>query len=444
MTMRKKANLSLLLLAALFICAAAVIYYYPGHWWTRLLLFAAEAGLVGALADLFAVTVLFRHPLGIKLPHTAIIPRNRDKLVDGVVQMVENQLLSKGFLKAKLSQLSMVDALIRWVESLSSPVSIMDRGWAMLVSFLDKLDKSRLSERFDQHLKKSLLEVEVSRYAGRGLKWMLAQGDFHKWLTLIIDYAAERVSGEETKQAIREMIEKEKSKFVNEGGAIARWFKQKLLDFAESTDAINLDEAVETLHNDLLGFMVELRNPEHELRKLLFHKLHELGDNLEQNEDIAASIESWKSKLLEELSFAPAIQALLETVMSIIGNQSDTKYVMKEEKKLRMEDVKQWLTGLLISYWEWFKADERTKDQLERYLQQFVTQVIETEHAVIGKIVRHTLDGFTEERLVSFIEGKVEIDLQRIRLNGAFIGAAVGGLMFLFLYGVYKPLLDWL
>lgn len=443
MTMRRKANLSLIFLCLLFIAAAVLLYFYPGNWWFRLLLFTAEAGLVGAVADLFAVTVLFRHPFGMRwVPHTAIIPRNRNKLVDGVAVMVEQQLLSKSMLFDKLMSYRLIDAVIDWIDRKSDTHSFADRVWQLLLSWLRGANMEALASKLDIHARSALRGVNVSLYAGKGLRWLLENSDFQKWLGHLIDYAEKRASSEETLAAIRGMIAKQKDKFVSEGGSIARWFKQKLFDFAEASDAINLDEAANTLFRDLQSFMKELQDPSHELRVLVEARVLELANNLETSEGIGATIEAWKQELLRELSLQPSIEALLNNVRTFILEGDSLKYVVVQERSLNVDDLKDGLTGLLASFWKTFKSDEAAKDQLDLYMKQFVKGVLEQEHAIIGKIARKTLEGFTEDRLVSFIESKVDTDLQRIRLNGAFIGSAVGALLFLFLYGIYKPLLD--
>ncbi|MBH5317050.1 DUF445 domain-containing protein [Paenibacillus sp. GSMTC-2017] len=443
MTMRKKANISLFLLALLFVIAAICVYVYPDVWWSRMLLYTAEAGLVGALADLFAVTVLFRHPFGLSwVPHTAIIPRNRDKLVEGVVKMVEEQLLGKGMLKEKLSEVNIVEALIKWFDKLPSESSIGTKGWELLVGLLRNMNIHNVASQLDQHLRTGLKGINLAPYSGKALRWLLRHVNLQKWLGYIVEYASKRASTDETKEAIRALLNKEKNKFVNEGGSISRWFKQKLVDFAESSNAINLDEATETMFRDMQTFLQDLEDPKHELRQLIENKLYELADHLENNENVSIAIEEWKLEMFEQLSLQPSIQALLGTVKEMLVSDGDLKYVVMPDRAVHTEDIKQWIVGLIQSFWESFKSDEGTKNQLEGYLKQFIAEIIEQEHTLIGKIVRKTLDGFTEERLVHFIESKVETDLQRIRLNGAFIGAAVGALLYLFLHGVYAPFLE--
>ncbi|MEK3882769.1 DUF445 domain-containing protein [Paenibacillus sp. PL2-23] len=441
--MRRRANASLIALGLLFVVAATLLYIDSDVWWTHLLLYTAEAGLVGALADLFAVTVLFRHPFGQKwVPHTAIIPRNRDKLIEGVAAMVEKQLLSKNAIMDKLMGYSLVDGIISWMDRDRKEPALADRLWTLLMTWLRGVDLPALADKLDQHGRSLLRGVELSRHAGRGLRWLLSNSDFQKWLGALIDYAAVKAAAPETKLAIRAMMAKEKDRFVNEGGSIARWFKQKLVDFAEASDAINLDEAAETMHRDLQSFMAELRHPEHELRVMLETKVLELAGQLEASEDIRATLEAWKSDMLEELSLQPSILALLDSVKDMLLDGEKLKYVALQERALGVEDVKRWASGLIASYWEAFKGDEGTKSELDAYLKAFIRGLLESEHALIGKIARKTLDGFTEERLVSFVEDKVDPDLQRIRINGAFIGAGVGALLYGFLHGVYAPLLE--
>lgn len=442
--MKRRANASLIALALLFAAAAVLLYYDSEAWWSNLLLYTAEAGLVGALADLFAVTVLFRHPFGLKMvPHTAIIPRKRDKLIEGVASMVEKQLLSKNAIMDKLMGYSIVDGIIGWIERERTQDALADRLWALLMSWLRGADLDALSAKLDTHGRSMLRGVNLSRHAGKGLRWLLENSDFQKWLGYLVDYAAKRASAPETKQTIRSMMTKEKDKFVNEGGSFARWFKQKLVDFAEAADAINLDEAADTMYRDLQGFMTELQNPEHELRVMIESKILELAGQLEASDEIGTTIEAWKQEMLDELSLQPSIHALLGSVKNMLLAGDELKYVALPERALGVEDVKRWASELIASYWEAFKADEETKSELDSYLKAFIKGLLEREHALIGKIARKTLDGFTEERLVSFVEDKVDPDLQRIRINGAFIGAGVGALLYLFLHGVYAPLLEW-
>lgn len=442
MAMRKKANRSLVILAVLFVGAAYCVYAFPDMWWARMLLYTTEAGLVGALADLFAVTVLFRHPFGWKwVPHTAIVPKNRDKLIDGVASMVEEQLLSRDMLKNKVKEISIVEIAIAWIDRRPQG-ALLDQGWSLLSGLLSKVETKGLAIKLDDEARQALSKLDTSAYAGKALKWVLDKGNFQSWLTQVIEFAASRVSEEETKQAIRELLAKEKEKFVNQGSVFSKWLKKMAVEIAESTNALNLDDATNALYEDLLTFINDLRNPQHELRVLVEKMIYQLADNLQTREDVAAAIGEWRDEMLEKVSLLPSIEALLSSFKALLVEDSKLQLAILEKHSVNSNDIKGLINEFVVSYWNWFKVNQETKGWLEQYVQSFVHKIIDTQHAIIGTIVRKTLADFTEQRLVEFIESKVETDLQRIRLNGAYIGAALGAGFYTILYGVYEPLLN--
>ncbi|MGG1639172.1 DUF445 domain-containing protein [Paenibacillus sp. NRS-1760] len=442
MAMRKKANRSLILLAVLFVIAACCLYVFPDQWWARMLLYTTEAGLVGALADLFAVTVLFRHPFGWKwIPHTAIIPRNRDKLIEGVANMVEQQLLSKDLLKEKVKQISLVEIGISWIDRRPNGM-LAEQGWTLVAGLLAKLDIKGLSVILDEKARKSLGKISLSPYAGKALKWVMAKGNFQSWVSQIVEFAAARAAEEETKVVIRELLGKEKEKFVNQGSIFSKWLKKMAVEIAESTNALNLDDATNVLYDDLQLLINDLRNPEHELRVLLEEMVLQLADNLQHREDVSAAVDEWRDEVIEKISLLPSIEALLGNFRQLLISEPKLQLALPQKHSVNPSDIKELINQFIMSYWEWFKANEETKGWLEQYVQKFVQKMIETEHAIIGIIVRKTLDSFTEQKLVHFIESKVETDLQRIRLNGAYIGSALGAAFYILLYGVYEPILN--
>ncbi|OME79449.1 hypothetical protein BK120_20845 [Paenibacillus sp. FSL A5-0031] len=442
MAMRKKANRSLILLAALFVIAACCLYVFPDQWWARMLLYTTEAGLVGALADLFAVTVLFRHPFGWKwIPHTAIIPRNRDKLIEGVANMVEQQLLSKDLLKEKVKQISLVEIGISWIDRRPNGM-LAEQGWTLVAGLLAKLDIKGLSVILDEKARKSLGKISLSPYAGKALKWVMAKGNFQSWVSQIVEFAAARAAEEQTKVVIRELLGKEKEKFVNQGSIFSKWLKKMAVEIAESTNALNLDDATNVLFDDLQLLINDLRNPEHELRVLLEEMVLQLADNLQHREDVSAAVDEWRDEVIEKISLLPSIEALLGNFRQLLISEPKQQLASPQKHSVNPSDIKELINQFIMSYWEWFKANEETKGWLEQYVQKFVQKMIETEHAIIGIIVRKTLDSFTEQKLVHFIESKVETDLQRIRLNGAYIGSALGAAFYILLYGVYEPILN--
>lgn len=437
MNMRRKANVSLLALAVLFIVSLSLKWTLNHPWWCDALLFIAEAGMVGALADWFAVTALFRHPLGMKwIPHTAIVPQNRNKLVDGVVYLVEEQLLNKGMIEEQLNKINLTKILI----------SFVDRKWEsketerMLQKLLSKVMSSIQSEKVADGLttivNNRLENVSAAQYIGKGLSYAIEKQYDHLIIEKVIELVQERVKQPDVKPAIKALLENEKDKMMGKSGG--GWLAKALFSFAEATNAVNFDDAADVLYRDVILLLVQLKNPQHELRAMLTEQLVKLADQLQStDQDVSSIIEQWKDQLLKEVQLAPTLQHVIQHIQGQFVKHPD-------ENHIAYPQLQKWIIRLIRTYWHWFKQDEQSQQLVETKVKHFVSHLIQQEHAVIGKVVRATLDTFSEDRLVEFIEDKVEIDLQRIRVNGALIGSVVGALLYAFLNGAYQPLLSYL
>lgn len=441
--MKTWANRLLLLVAAAFVGSALSVWLFPGQWWPHMLLYISEAGFVGALADLFAVTALFRHPFGWKwVPHTAIIPKSRDKLIDGVVAMVEHELLSKHMLKKKIGQYHLVEQAIRLVELKAGDNGVAKTGWKLLSGLVSKLDLDDLAIRLDEQTRAGLQRVNLAPYAGKALQAAVSNGYVQATLDPLISQAATYVAQNERKlkRNIYDMLERRKQQAMSEGNRVTRWFTRKVVHLMEATDAMSLEDAADAFYDDLVQFLHELRDPHHELRMLIDEQLSELSVRLQHRSDIAEAIEAWKYDILERISLLPSIRSLFHHYYHELFADQDGN----DNRKIERRDIKNWILQLVDKYWQRLRDDQELKDWLERYVQEFACNIIESEHSLIGDIVRKTLNEFTESRLVHFIESKVETDLQRIRVNGTLLGACAGALLYAVLHGVYQPLLAYL
>lgn len=434
MTMRRRANVSLLLLAILFVVALILKFQLQSPWWCDALLFIAEAGMIGALADWFAVTALFRHPLGIKsIPHTAIVPRNREKLIDGVVFLVEEQLLNKEMIAAQLQKVNISSLLVSLVDGKWN--SKQAEQWlSVLLSIGARSVKSeQLADTANQYIQKKLRSTAAAPYLSKALAYAMEKKYDHMVMDKLIEAAQERVRQPDVKPAIVALLEQEKDKMMEKSGG--GWLTKALFSIAQATNAVNFEDAADVIYRDLVLLLIQLKNPNHELRVLLSEQLQILVEKLaDEKESPSVTIEQWKTQLLDELELTPTISQLIGHIKQQFSNQ-------KDEDTQPFPQIQKWLLRFINTYWQWLKQDKQTLELVDQKIKHFISHLIAQEHVLIGKVVRSTLDEFTEDRLVQFIEDKVEIDLQRIRVNGALIGAAIGLVLYSILHGVYEPIL---
>ncbi|MFC5703005.1 DUF445 domain-containing protein [Cohnella faecalis] len=426
--MKKTANLVLLLVALAFGAAVLCKAWWPDQWWSTLLFYMSEAGLVGGLADWFAVTALFRRPLGLPLKHAAIIPNNRLKLIDGAVQMVETQLLPPNVMKESIEKYSFVRMAVERLDPLVRDGTVYRIGWKALLSWFESMDRPATAAMLDKLLRQGLRTVPVTPYAGKSLSALIDSGLLEKGFDRLLDEIAIKADSEDVKQGIRSMLETEKQRKLNEGGWLSRLFKQTAVSFAESADILNLDEAASIVQRDLLAFLEDMHRPDHEMRTFLLDRLRRLADSLNDDPDIAKAIESWKETTLERTEFSKAIEDLLgRTAQALADGEA--------------ERMKEWLERLITRYWDVFKDNASMQNAMERHVKSFLSDVVDREHRLIGTVVRETLDSFTKDKLNEFVESKVGRDLSRIRINGSVLGAFIGACMYVILHVVYDPIL---
>lgn len=428
MSMRQRANWSLALLTAAFIAILIVRFSWQQAWWLNALLFIVEAGMVGALADWFAVTALFRHPLGLKwIPHTAIIPRKKEQLIDGVVKLVEEQLLDRALIHSKLSDVSIVSTVIKQVGK--NPFTNIEdiKLKKVIVSIVSRLVTTANVSRVEAALTSLTLQAPLSKWLGLLLKNAQLKNQDTIMINKLLDLLYERLSEKDVLEYIKSMLADVKSDMTQ-----TSFFKRLLFEAAEAINAVNLDDAARIIYDDLLKLVKEMKDEQHPVRLLISDHLTKLSEAMEHNDDINAVLRIWVSDLLTELSLASWLPSWIKQFFNIEKDNNGTSTV-----ELLTKLLKKWANAI----WTWFSENEKAQHKVESYIKSFLTYLLKYEYKLIGEIVKTTLMNFTDERLVDFIESKVETDLQRIRLNGALIGALVGAVLYFLLHGIYKPLL---
>ncbi|HEV8314100.1 MAG TPA: DUF445 domain-containing protein, partial [Burkholderiaceae bacterium] len=178
MTLARMKQLALaLLLAMLALIALCVALQasHPGLAWVRVF---AEAAAVGALADWFAVTALFAHPLGLPIPHTAIIPRNKDEIGVALGEFVEHNFLTPDNVLRKLAQQELARAATQWLADAGNRARVAQRACAALAAVLERLDDEDVKRFLDRTLTPRLMRINVARVAGELLD-VLASGNRH-------------------------------------------------------------------------------------------------------------------------------------------------------------------------------------------------------------------------------------------------------------------------
>jgi len=409
------APLSLLLAIALFVAT------YPfKHIFAFALLHAfAEASMIGGLADWFAVVALFRHPLGIPIPHTGIIPKHRSKLTAGIIDMVQNTWLNKETIQERIRNRVLVPSLLKMLDD---PVH-----WSALRKVVRKLLREMTSGLDAKKIAQQLLALAAQRTSTKDVTvWLHKGGDYamqHGWHSLVLERGLVKVNAWLSSERVQSMIADNLRKVAEDYSTSA--FRRLGKWMAENTNTLNYDELslsiVTTLQQDIKAI---INRTEHPARAEFETWLRTFLDKLDDNTDLHALLNAWRKDFFEQenavLAFASQIEKLLSWIV-----EDDERH-----DPILLNSIDHFLKDALVR----FRENTVSQETTEQWVKKRIVALVDAYHDEIGMLVRSNLEKLDDNQIVSQIEAKVGGDLQYIRLNGAIVGGSVGALLFLITY----------
>jgi uncharacterized membrane-anchored protein YjiN (DUF445 family) len=363
----------------------------------QLLRAVAEAGLVGGLADWFAVTALFRHPLGLPIPHTAIIPSSKDRIGQTLGRFVERNFLTE---EALLQKLRDVRAARRFAEWLATPetAALIAHSTSMALPHLIRSLRMRDLHEFVDHLwREQLQQADIAPIIGRIIKVLTASGEadalFDRIIQVVADWLEEHRA--DIDQAVRER---------------SRWWIPRAIDrrvaaaiVAEVTNVLN-----------------RLGEPEGDLRMKLREMLSAFIDDLSHSSEYSEQINAAKNRLIDH----PEVRAWLAS----IGTQVST--ALLDDLATPSSKTRDALERAITVIGQTLLAGEAMQRHIDSTLERLAVYLVSW-RGEIGLFIAEVVHRWDTRTLAARLELVVGSDLQYIRMNGTIVGALAGGAIFM-------------
>jgi len=396
----------LVLLAAVALAAAAIPF--RGTWWGGWILAIAEAGIVGGLADWFAVTALFRRPLGLPIPHTAIIPANWELMAERVGVMVGDRVLTKEYVTREVSGLDVAGLLARAAErlkpaDLESAVRAVARWAAEQVSPAATSDAAGWLTRLAR-------ATPIAPVLATGLEIARKQGWDQRLIEAVAATLIEALNRPGFRTAVVDLVDEVLAGYRARMGMYPRF----LLGLANTLGLIDRERLVSALHEALKKIADD---PDDPLRTRLTESLAVLPARLRTDAGLAGRIEAAK----EEMLASPAVARLLEDAAAGLR-----KTVMADLDSEPSELVG-WITARLDRARRVLAEDAELRDTLDRWLKERLTEVIDRYHDRVARFIERGVHALGPDGAVRLIEEHAGDDLQYIRVNGTVVGGLAGG-----------------
>ncbi len=384
------------LLVAMAGVFAAARAFEPAYPWLGYVKAFAEAAMVGGLADWFAVTALFRHPLGLPIPHTAIIPRNKDRIGDALANFLKENFLIPSVVARRMRNIDVAGATGRFLQTPAGEGTRIRAGASRLIAdVFESLDDERLGGIVKSAISSRLKQMEVSPLLGAALASAINEDRHVPMLEAAIRWMARALDANEP--LIRDMVHKK-----------ANWvLKLAGLD-AKLADAII---------DGLRKLTVEMStDPAHPVRQKIEEALAQLANDLQTRPETRERVEAIKEQLLDNQSGSLWLDSLWQK-----GREAVIRAARNPDAVLAGK-----LGEILKSMGTTLERDPRIHVAVNRFARRAAVGMAASYGSSIVKLVSETVRVWDAGTVTARLEAAVGRDLQYIRINGTLVGGLVG------------------
>ena len=390
--MRIIATGMLVLMAAVFLFASRYQDVHPAWGFVRAF---AEAAMVGGLADWFAVTALFRHPLGLPIPHTAIIPRNKDRIGNTLALFLKDNFLTPSVVARRMRGIDVAGAIGRFLLSPPGEGRLREGASRLVADILEALDEERLGGMVKGAVAGRMRAMEVSPMLGQSMEAAIDEDRHIPILDGIITWAGRTLDANE--EMIRTMVS-QRANWVMKLAGLDERLSNGIIDGLRK---LTIDMAVDT---------------NHPLRLKAEEGMADLAAKLQQDPELRAKVEELKNEIIANKAVTDWIDGLWEKARAgLLKAARDPDATMAG----KFGDAIRQLGATL-------QEDPRLKATINQFARRAVVGVVAAYGSGIVALVSDTIRGWDARTITGRLEAAVGRDLQYIRINGTLVGGLVG------------------
>jgi len=360
----------------------------------------AEASMVGAIADWFAVTALFKHPLGVPIPHTALIPRRKEMLGRSLEEFVSENFLQEEIIRDRMSIAQISGRIGEWLVDPEHSRRVVDEAASVLRIGLARVRDEDMVSLVEEAFIPRLIEEPISPVAGSLLEEIVRDGAHHGLVDLALA------------EALRWLVKNEDT-FSDVVGERAPWW---------SPPALN-DRVTHRMHVEAVAWVTDIRDdPGHHARDALDSMLEQLARDLLNDPETMERAERLKVRVLAHPQMVVTATSLWNAFRKALLDSLE-----EPEGPVRRRGVQE-----LTKFGARLVTDEALRDKLDRYVADLAVFVIGRYGDELTAVITHTVDRWDGKEAARKIELHVGRDLQFIRINGTIVGGLVGVLIHTF------------
>lgn len=381
------------LMAIIFVITTILQKTNTSHWIGYVRAFS-EAAMVGALADWFAVTALFRHPLGIPIPHTNLIENSKERLGDNLGSFVVTNFLSPQNIRPYIQKLKISNFVGEWLVKEKNQKILIRNLSDIVLDILNKLDDSAVSGFISKKVSEMTNDIKFNVIIGNGINYLLDKNDHQRIITNLSKQIKDYII--ENEEMIEDRVKKGSYSFIP--------------SFVDNKIA-------EKIASGLSDFFKEVEeDPQHEIRSLITKKIYEFSQDLKEDPKWEGEFKSIKDGLLKNDKLNEYSNDIWISIKSTL-----TKELQEDQSSL-----KKYISQNLNEFSQNLKTDEKLQNKIDHWVRVTAYKYILKNTHQFGNLISSTVGNWKGKELSEKMELEVGKDLQFIRVNGTLVGGLVG------------------
>lgn len=415
--------------AACFLMAVGFKIVYADSILAEGFLFVTEAAMVGGIADWFAVTALFKKPLGFPF-HTALLPNRREDFVKASVQMVQKEFFSRRTIFKKVGNLHLLPRLVEYLAKADTKKFLLGELFGAIKKYLATLDKDNLAKMFSNKIRRELEDIPAKTLIDSGGDWLKKNDKDREFFIGLMKKIREQAAKAETRTKLQNVLEEYAQEKMQSAGVLSLL----AAGLAQMLNLVNFEEAAEIMQTQLLKFIDELIK-DTPLQRQTLNECRLKISELTSTAEFRNLVERVQIDLISALPLENAIQTTLTNFETQVQSADFEKILDENNSTLSKKNFGTLLVQLLNREYnkllELLQVDGDIKNFANQFIYELTARTALYAQPLVGVIAKSALDKMSAEQLNEMVYGKAEEEFVWIRMNGSIVGALVGLVIFI-------------
>ena len=428
------ANFSLLIAAILFVVTLYMSAKNPGNIFWEWFHFAADAALVGGIADWFAVTAIFEHPFGIPVPNTAILPKQKETFANGSAKLVTELITKKDLLRE--IKIAMPNFLRMAIDAFKSPENQMQAVSKIMELVREEMlegDRGKSVNDLADLLRKKLLQYNSEKLLRYGLDWLRTGDNGYNALQWVAPYFRSYVQSSDFLRMLEDRFNQSKEEKANEG-----FISRIGIFIGEKLNVVNVEDAAQETQQQLIVIADELAIRDSELQNKVLYLIRQCSEDMIRNRYVRDIVDGLRHKFVHDLPLEDVLNDLFSHLSKSFQSETTRQNISDYATKALRSHVAEVLKEQFSLIVELLRNDSELQNSFKNFLHEVVRNTAVVARDETAQLVQSVLKNMSDKEMNEVVKSQISKDLMFIRLNGAFVGAIIGTVLFFGIIGTQK------